>query len=157
MTGIDYMGEFEGEIMTWVASIPEYQRQHIEKLLDAGVAPLDTARLWLEASGPSDTAPYGGIKGAPNQFFNNVLREFQKLACGDAAYEEDRKKLASSYSAGKMTVVSTICLAIEPHVGASAILLGPAIAVLLGVVVNAGKATTCEALSEICESIERSE
>lgn len=138
----------EGNLRAWVEALPEYQRSHIERMLDSA-DPIDVATAWLEGSGPKDTAPYGGVRVGAARFYDNVLHELQKLFCGGQGYEEEREGLRKAAGASKLIAVGTISTAIAPHVGVAAAVLGPAIAVTLGVLGNAGKASICETLAEV--------
>lgn len=137
-----------GGVSEWVEALPSYQRSHIERLL-ATQDPIEVATLWLSASGPADTAPFGGVRAGAARFYDNLLLELQKLFCGGEGYEEDRKQLGQAANAGKLVIVGSISTLIAPHVGAAAAVLGPAIAITLGVVGNAGKASICDALAEV--------
>lgn len=133
----------------WIQAIPRYQRVHIEQMLAQENDPLTVASAWLDTAGPRDTAPYGGIRVAATSFYENVLRELQKLFCGDSSYLEERKSLGSMAESTKIIVVSSVASFIAPHVGAEPVVLMPAVAVILGVLTNAGNASLCEALTEV--------
>lgn len=139
-----------GSMDEWVHALPSYQRDHVLRML-ATSDPVEAATTWLDDSGPKDTAPYGGFRAGAAKFYSNVLVELEKLLCGGAGYEEEKKQLAQSIGAGKMIIVASISTAIAPHVGAAAIVLGPAIAITLGVLGNAGHASACEVLGELIE------
>lgn len=150
MNDIDPSELLAGSMEDWVHSLPSYQRDHVLNML-ATSDPVEAATTWLDNSGPKDTAPYGGLRAGAVKFYSNVLVEVQKLLCGGVGYEEERKQLAHSIGAGKMVIVASISTAIAPHVGAAAVVLGPAIAITLGVLGNAGHASVCEALGELIE------
>lgn len=138
-----------GDMDEWLAALPEYQRQSIAALL-GGHDPIEVATIWLENSGPKETAPFGGIRAAASNFYDNVLKELQKAICNGEEYAAERKELAeATKGGGKLLLVGTLSTLIAPHVGAAAAVIGPAVAITLAVVANAGKATACEALADL--------
>lgn len=135
----------------WLAALPQYQRQSIAALL-ADHDAVHVATIWLENSGPKDTAPFGGIRTAASNFYDNILKELQKAICGSEEYVVERKEFAeATKGGGKFLLVGALSTAIAPHVGAAAAVIGPAVALTLGVVTNAGKATACDALEDLIE------
>lgn len=153
MTGLDQEAAagLVGDLSEWVDALPAYQRDHIEQLL-LGSEPVDVAVTWLSTTGPKDTAPYGGIRAGASRFYDNLLTEMQKLICGtDSEYDEGRRQLKAATNGGKLLVVGAISTAIAPHVGAAAAVLGPAIALTLGVIGKAGQASICDTLAEVIE------
>lgn len=138
-----------GGMEEWLAALPEYQRQSIATLLRDHDA-IDVATIWLEGTGPKDTAPFGGIRTAANNFYDNILKELQEAICAGKEYAVERKQLAeATKGGGKLVLVGTLSTLIAPHVGAAAVVIGPAVAITLGIVANAGKATACEALEDL--------
>lgn len=152
MTGANpFDGLLSGDMDEWLAALPEYQRQSIADLLDDHDA-VQVATIWLENSGPKDTAPFGGIRTAASNFYDNILKELQKAICGGEEYASERRQLAeATKGGGKFLLVGALSTAIAPHVGAAAAVIGPAVALTLGIVANAGKATACDALEELID------
>ena len=150
MTAADpFDGLLTGDMDEWLAALPAYQRQSIAALLGDHDA-VDVATIWLENSGPKDTAPFGGVRTAANNFYDNILRELQKAICGGDEYAAERKALAeATKGGGKLLLVGALSTAIAPHVGAAAAVIGPAVAITLGIVTNAGTATACQALDDL--------
>ena len=144
-----------GQVHEWVEVLPGYQRDTLIALLD-GRPPTDVIAIWLQNTGPSDTAPFGGVRVAAQNFYVNLLREIKKALCdGDEAYRDDRQKLAAaSQDGGKLILVGTVSTVIAPHVGAAAAVIGPAVAITFGILSNAGKATLCEALTDLIDRTE---
>ena len=135
----------------WLEALPEYQRQSIAALL-SDHDPVQVATIWLANSGPQDTAPFGGIRTAANNFYDNILQELQKAICGSEEYAAERKELAeATKGGGKLLLVGALSTAIAPHVGAAAAVIAPTVALTLGIVGNAGKATACDALEDLIE------
>lgn len=138
----------EGTLDDWVDALPIYQRTHVQTMLrQAG--PVAVADQWLRLQGPSDTAPYGGARAAGVSFYQNLLRELRSLFCDPDAYTEERKGLAKATGAGQLFVASTVCTAVAPHVGVAAAVIGPAVALTLSVLSNAGKSTICGEIDRI--------
>lgn len=144
-----FEGLVSGGMDEWLAALPEYQRQSIAELLVDHDA-INVAMIWLENSGPKDTAPFGGVRTAANNFYDNILRELQEALCGGDEYAAERKELAEATKGGtKLLIVGTLSTLIAPHVGAAAAVIGPAVALTLGIITNAGKATACEGLEDL--------
>jgi hypothetical protein len=138
-------GLLGGDIQEWTSSLPSYQRSVIENML-ASQDPTEVAISWLSSSGPKDTAPFGGVRTGATLFYENLLKEIQKLMCGSSDYDQERKALINAGSAGKMLIVSTVSIAVAPHVGAAAVVIGPAVAIVLALLSNSGKATVCDGI-----------
>ncbi len=139
---------FEGGLDEWLNALPAYQRRHVQAMLEHGT-PEDVAASWLGSLGPSDTAPYGGVKAAGASFYENLLRELQRLFCDPDAYVEERSQLQKASGTGQLMIVGVVCTAIAPHIGAAAAFIGPAVALTLALLSNAGKATACQQLNDM--------
>lgn len=138
----------EGGVDAWVAVLPGYQKDHIAEMLKTA-SPTEVAEMWLSHAGPSDTAPYGGVRVAAGRFYGNLLLELKDLFCGGPKYEEGRHQVAQSATAGRLLLVGVVSTAVAPYVGAAAIVIGPATAITLGVIGNAGQTTVCETLESM--------
>lgn len=144
-------GCISGDVSEWLEVLPEYQRQSIATLL-IDYDPVQVATIWLANSGPRDTAPFGGVRTAANNFYDKILQELQKALCGSSDYEAEREEIsAATKGGGKLLLVSTLSTAIAPHVGAAAAVIAPAVTLTLAIVVKAGNATACDALAELIE------
>lgn len=152
MTGTNsFSGVLSGDMDEWLGALPEYQRRSIVALL-SDHEPVQVATIWLANSGPRDTAPFGGVRTAANNFYDNILKELQKAICESEEYAAERKELAEvTKGGGKLLLVGALSTAIAPHVGAAAAVIAPAVALTLGIVTNAGKATACDALEDLIE------
>jgi hypothetical protein len=126
----------------WLSALKPYQEKHIRALLDSGRTVEEAADLWVSAKGLDGTIVFGGSRDS-KPFLDRFKAEFKKFICGDQAYDEERKKLVGIGSAGKTAVISGISTAIAPHVGASAVLLIPSVALLLHVVGKIGIRAWC--------------
>lgn len=145
---LDLQQVLQGSASSWVEALPEYQRSLLEAML-ANQSPSDVAISWLATSGPRDTAPFGGVRAGASLFYDKLLSEIEALLCNGERYETEREDLKNAASWTKMGIVSFIALIIGPHVGASAVVIAPAVAMILAVLSNAGKATACEGLATL--------
>ena len=144
-----------GDIHEWTNALPAYQRSLIENMLERQ-EPNEVAISWLSSSGPKDTAPFGGVRTGATLFYENLLKEIQKFVCGSEDYEQERKALLSAGTAGKLFIVSSVSAALAPHVGAAAIVIGPAVAIVLALLGNSGKSTVCEGIESMLAEREAS-
>lgn len=144
----------QGDLEGFIEALPPYQRSSVEVMLSRAGTPLEAARLWLEAAGPVDTAPFGGSSKAAQLLLENLVREMAKAICGSEQYQEEREPLLQAASAGKYAVAAAVGAVIGPHVGAAAVVLAPAIVLILSVVAEAGKKTVCEVLDEMIANFE---
>lgn len=134
-----------GDIQDWVSTLPQYQGDLIKQMLTSQ-SPEEVAISWLTSSGPADTAPFGAIRAGASLYYINLLRELQKLLCGNTEYQEERKTLATLSSTSKLAIVSLISTAIAPNVGGAAVVIAPVVTIALGLLASAGRSTACEAL-----------
>jgi len=144
----------EGE---WLTVLPDYQRRIIDTFLAAG-DPLMAAEAWLKASGPQDTAPFGAGVGAGrvNIFLLHLMRELHKLLCTDEGYTEERAEVGNAAKLGKSAFVAAIATGLAPHVGVAAVILSPAIVLIMSVFYNAAMSSGCEMLSRSISDLEPS-
>jgi hypothetical protein len=141
---------FDSGADEWIAALPVYQQRLVRPML-ATADPADVAVAWLAASGPSDTEGFGAVSRGVNLFFGNLLVEIKALLCTEHGYTSERQKLASSAKAGRATFIAAVCAAVEPHIGASAVLLAPAVSMIFAVVGSAGKDSACTTLDDLIE------
>lgn len=137
-----------GDVDDWLEGLPPYQRRHLEQML-ATAEPTEVAITWLSNSGHADTAPFGGVRAAGVLFYDNLLLEIQKLFCGGEEYKEERVELVKVGNTGKMLIVAFISTVIAPHVGAAAVIIGPAVALILAVLGRTAAGTVCEGVSKL--------
>jgi hypothetical protein len=142
-----------GDLSEWISVLPTYQQKLLKPMLEEA-EPDQVAQLWLAASGPQDTAPFGGIRKGAVRYYENVLAELKKLFCGSEEYENERRKLAQAAGGGQMLVVGTVSTAIAPHVGTAAAVIGPAVALILVVLSRAARSSACETLDLMIEECE---
>lgn len=136
-----------GDLQDWVAGLPGYQQRLVNDLL-ATRLPDEAAQAWLNSSGPPrDTAPFGGIRTGVNLFYGKLLRQIHLLLCGESEYLEERQQLIRDARAGQTTIVAAIATAVAPHVGATPVLIAPAVALTLAAVGGASREAACETLA----------
>lgn len=122
----------EDEPIKWVQELPEYQRDAIEKLLSSGASFEEVAQAWISASAEntfrfSATTPVGD-KGA---FLANLKLEIRGFLCGDKKYKKERDGLFGDKGLARTYVVSTMAVAIAPHLSVASAVISPLIALVL--------------------------
>lgn len=132
----------------WIQTLPLYQRTSVEQLLGQGKSPEEVAQLWLSTPGFSNTSPYGSQRFAA-VFYDKLLEELEQLICDDPKYAEDRKRILQQAAAAKTVIVASIATVIAPHLGVSAVLIVPSIALILHVTSGMGTNAWCAARKEL--------
>lgn len=134
----------------WVKALPEYQRDTIEKLLAGGSSFDDVAQAWISASADNtyrfSASASVGNKGA---FLENLKSEIHAYLCGDKKYKKERDGLFGEKGLARTYVVSSMAVAIAPHLSVASVVISPLIALVLAsigkVALNAWCATHNEA------------
>lgn len=139
-------GSFELAPLNWLSTLPSYQRSLLNTLL-ATMGHEEAARVWLEGGATSDNAPFGASTGM-KVFFEKFLDELHDLLCTGENYEEEKRNALKELGAGKTTAAAYISQQISPHLGASANILAPAVAVILCLVSTIGLRAWCETQSQ---------
>lgn len=116
----------------WVADLPEFQRAAIQELRAAGSSYEEIAQAWITASAEntyrfSTSAPVGN-KGA---FLDNLRSEVRGFLCGDKKYNKERDGLFGEKGLARTYVVSTMAVAIAPHLSVASAVIAPLIALVL--------------------------
>jgi hypothetical protein len=146
----DLAAALSGELADWLLALPPYQRGTVTQML-VGSDPIAVSLAWLNSTGPTNTEPFGAIRNAPNLFYDSLLNQLQSLLCGKKEYEKERNELIGNAKAGTAAVVTAISGYVAPHLGASPILLAPAVALTLAMLTKAGSDTICATLSQLIE------
>jgi hypothetical protein len=139
---------FSGDLKDWVGALPSYQSEVIAQMLVAQ-DPIDVALAWLGSTGPSNTESFGAIRNAPGVFYSSLLEQIKSLLCSEKENIGERKELFKSAKAGRAALVTAASGFIAPHLGISAIVLAPAVALTLAVVSRAGQESICVTLSQL--------
>jgi hypothetical protein len=137
-----------GSPQDWVAALPVYQQELLQPLIRDGDY-ASAAATWLNSSGPSDNAPYGGLRAGANLFYVKLLEQIHTLLCTSNGYTQERTELLQQAQAGRSVLITFLAGAVAPHVGASPALLAPAIALTLALVNNAGSDMICATLKDL--------
>jgi hypothetical protein len=145
---------FIGETQDWISSLPPYQEQLVIQML-AGRDPVAVAVAWLSSTGPVDTAPFGAVRKGVNLFYDSVLTQIHKLLCGTTDYINERQSLLREARAGRTALVTAVSAIIAPHVGVSAALLAPPVALTFSVLSQAGNDAICGTLEQLIEDRRR--
>jgi hypothetical protein len=146
----DLVVTLSGELSDWLQALPPYQRGTVTQML-VGSDPIAVSLAWLSSTGPTNTEPFGAIRNAPNLFYDSMLNQLQSLLCGRQEWVKERGELINSAKAGRAAVVTAISGYIAPHLGASPILLAPAVALTLAMLTKAGSDSLCATLSQLIE------
>lgn len=116
--------------ITWIESLPTYQRNRINQLLSQGKSLEEVAAIWLSAS-PENIAPFGANQGDKHVFIEKIKEELEGFICGDTKYESYRSDIKKELNLTKSYVIGVISTAIAPVVGSTGIFIAPIIAILL--------------------------
>jgi hypothetical protein len=116
----------------WVVELPEFQRAAIQELRAAGSSYEDIAQAWITASAEntyrfSASAPVGD-KGA---FLDNLRSEIRAFLCGDKKYKNERDGLFGEKGLARTYIVSTMAVAIAPHLSVASAVIAPLVALVL--------------------------
>ena len=116
----------------WVADLPEFQRAAIQELRSTGASYDDVAQAWINASAEntyrfSASAPVGD-KCA---FLDSLRKEVRAFLCGDEKYKKEREGLFGEKGLARTYVVSTMAVAIAPHLSVASAVISPLIALVL--------------------------
>jgi hypothetical protein len=135
----------------WLRALKPYQKVHLEALLKSGRSPEEAAELWLSARGAESTIGFGGTSDS-KPFLDRFKAEFKQFVCGGQGYEQERSQLIGKMDAVKTAIISGVSSAIAVHVGTSATLLIPAVALMLHVVGKIGIRAWCAENDTLSES-----
>jgi hypothetical protein len=133
----------------WVADLPEFQLATIQKLRAGGASYNDVAQAWITASAEntyrfSASAPVGDKRA----FLDNLRTEVRGFLCGDKKYKKERDGLFGETGLARTYVVSTMAVAIAPHLSVASSVIAPLVALVLA---SLGKITLnawCSSLPE---------
>lgn len=134
----------------WIQDLPEYQRDAIEKLLANGSSFDDVAQAWISASA-ENTYRFAAAAQVGNKeaFLENLRREIRAFLCCDKKYKKERDGLFGEKGVARTYVVSTMAVAIAPHLSVASAVISPLIALVLAsigkVALNAWCATQNDA------------
>ncbi len=131
--------------------MPPYSRTSIQNLLASGKTPFEAAEEWLRSAGPTDTAPFGGAVDASRLMLQNLLVEMRNVVCGGPEYESERKEVSKAVGSGKYAIATALGVVAGPHLGAAAVVVAPAIVLVLSIVATAGQKTACQVLDELVQ------
>ena len=82
----------------WLATLPSYQREPLERLLASSEDPLVVASKWLNSM-PADKGKshFGGTRdGRP--LADAIVTQVRAYLCGDPRYDEDRTQLGQQFA-----------------------------------------------------------
>ncbi|OAB30628.1 hypothetical protein PMSD_19035 [Paenibacillus macquariensis subsp. defensor] len=128
--------------INWLDALPPYQSKSIQQLMDQGKSYEEISILWLSANGPANTYPFGA-NNTKSLFFEKLMEEVEHFICREDKYTDEKKKLLTQFKAGDVYVVTFISAIIAPVVGATSVLIAPAIALILMTVLRMGINAWC--------------
>lgn len=141
---------FEGELADWVGALPEYQATTITQMLTTR-GPVEVSMAWLGSTGPANTEPLGAIRTASNAFYDSLLSQMHTLLCSKTQRTSEHAELVRNAKAGRTALITGVATIIAPHLGASPMLIAPAVALTLALMAQAGKDSACAALKQLIE------
>ncbi len=131
----------------WIDLLPSYQKKSIYQLIEQGMTYEEIALNWLTANGPSNTHPFGA-NNTKSLFYEKLMEEIEGFICREDKYTEEKKQISTQFKAGDVYILTFISTAIAPVVGASAVLIAPAIALILMTILRMGINAWCSLRSE---------
>jgi hypothetical protein len=126
---------------SWLEAIPSYQSSTVIELLKSKSYE-EAADVWLSSNGPESNAVLGTIP-VGGSFFQNVRTELSKLICGDPDYERVRADAAKIWNGGKTSIVSIFSAFVATKIGVAAVVVAPAVALLLAAASKVGTTAWC--------------
>jgi hypothetical protein len=130
----------------WLQLLKPYQRSTV--LVFLANSDLEAAaEKWLEATGPANIVPFGGVSD-PKPFWERFRSEFRRFLCDDQAYVEDKQALGTQGPVNKALLVGMISAAVGSEIGLAPSLLTPAVVLLLCAVGKVGRNAYCSAGTE---------
>lgn len=116
----------------WISTLQNFQKDSIKQLSAQGNTYDAIAELWITATIPA-TAPFSA-EGGPNvnsTYFEKLKEEFRAFICGHKKYEKEREEISTGQKSVHTYVVSTMSVAIAPHVGSVAVVIVPVLVLML--------------------------
>lgn len=126
----------------WLDALPSYQSKSIYQLIEQGKTYEEVAISWLTANGPSNTYPFGA-QDTKSLFYEKLMEEVESFICREDSYVEEKKKIMTQFKTGDVYIVTIISTIISPVVGASSVLIAPAIALILMTILRMGLNAWC--------------
>jgi len=137
------------ESETWIDTLPDYQKNIINTLLDKSGNYEDVADAWLTAA-PSHTVPFGTEK--PKKIFlNKVMDEIELFITDDDKYKNERLSLLKESSVVQSYIVGLISTSLSPVLGVSSPFLAPVIAIILCIITKIGISAWLKTREELRE------
>lgn len=149
-------GPASADAIQWLQELADYQRTAADELIGSGLSYEQAAEAWLSNIGPGTTAPFGAGTAGPG-LFDNVKNEINKLVCGDDSYADLRKQTAETWEKYKPGVLMVVSAAIGAALGVAAVVLVPAVALLLAAVAAIGVNAWCASRKPASDTADISE
>ena len=115
----------------WIADLPEFQRAAIQELRASGASYDDVAQAWITASA-ANTYRFSASTpvGEKRAFLDSLRKEIRAFLCGDKKYKNERDGLFGDKGLARTYVVSTMAVAIAPHLSVASAVIAPLIALV---------------------------
>jgi len=116
----------------WISTLRDFQKDSITQLSAQGITYDAIAELWITAVVPT-TALFsaGGGSNGNSPYLDRLKDEFRAFVCGNKKYEKEWKEISAGQKSIHAFVVSTMSVAIAPHVGSIAAVIAPALVLML--------------------------
>lgn len=136
-TNIDAL--LQADPIEWIRALPEYQSKSLVMLLEQGSNFDDVAQTWISASA-ANTYRFASASNVndKSKFLESLKQEVRLFLCGDKKYDKERKGLFGEKGLIRTYVVSSMAVAIAPHLSVAAAAISPLIALVLA---SMGKVT----------------
>lgn len=126
----------------WIAALPSSERRLVNELLDANLSEDEAAQFWLSRSGSDNTLGFGST-GSAKRYLDAVKDEFRKLVCGGGGYDDIRQDFAVLWGKGKITLISTVAVAISSVTSIAVGVVTPVVALLFAAACKVGINAWC--------------
>lgn len=129
----------------WLTCLKPYQQDAIKKLV-ASYGEEEAAKAWLMATGPIQTATFGGVnknfEDSPI-YWNRFKNEFDKLICGHPDYHEEQKKLLGMGKTIGLGCVTNVANYLAPIINMDPALIVPSLVLVLHITAKMGVRAYC--------------
>ena len=119
----------------WLEVLEPFQ-QDIVKTLLLTHSEEEAMNIWIEVSGPSNTASFGGNK--IKNFLKSFKEEFDKFILEDEKYKDAIKEFKNNINITKFFVVSFLSSVLSASLGVVAGVIAPLIVLSLGTIGRIG-------------------
>lgn len=123
----------EDTLDSWLSELKPYQQKTLRQFL-LSKTPEAAAEEWLTTLGLSNISSFGGQAFDSKPFWEKFKSECRNFLCDENAYIEEKKGLNQEGVILKTALISAMSSALGATLGTTAILLAPAVTLILVVV-----------------------